>query len=234
MNAPTPNPWPLILALLAVLCVCASAAESQTKGERDGNGKPSGAQSASATGGIGGLSPRMDARLGLGVPSDASRVAVQRVALWLARCAIGEEGWDSPTGHLAIMHVLRKRHAQAVKRYPGLTLTQQTRAYCKCLNSDRLWVRSLNPPSADGSLPAPLGWPAKLRWDGFRAHWQAALALAKTFRSKRDPCPRAMHFGSPVLKRDVANAAKHGMIPVSCGDTRSVFYRLPTAREGRT
>lgn len=218
-----PNPSALVVFILAAVLWMAHAVESQTKEDGD--------VSSSRDGEAHGLSVHQHSNM----DRIRGRAAVRRsddmaadAPLWLARCAIGEEGFASPRGHLAVMHVLDKRHKQVIKRWPTLTFRAQVLGYCKCLSSDRRWVRSMQPPVGNVLYaPTPEGWPSRWRWMGSNeSSWRAALRLASTFRSIKDPCPKAMHFGSPYLKRDIDNAERHKMVLVDCGDTKNNFYRL--------
>lgn len=146
--------------------------------------------------------------------------------LWLARCMVGEEGWSSPRGWDAIAHVLDKRHKQVRRRHPHVTFAMQVRAYCACLSSDRLWVRSLRPlPPGRDWVPAPEGWPVGVSWKHHMSSWQAALRAALTFRERPDPCPRCMHFGGAM---DHARALRMGLVQVHVRGVKSRFYRVGT------
>lgn len=151
--------------------------------------------------------------------------------LWLARCMVGEARWQRRVDHIAIAWILHKRHVRARKRFPGLTYQQQTRAYCKSLNSDRdAWVRRLPATAAPGT-PAPAGWPEKASWPRHIPRWAAVLHTASTWRQHRDPFPKAMHFGAPDIWADLAHAAAHGMVRVSGPpQTANIFYALAVKR----
>jgi len=151
----------------------------------------------------------------------ADSVEGQQPRVELAQCMVGEEGWNTPDGWLAIAHVINKRLERARRRFPKLTYRQQLFGYCKALSSDRRWLRNLSP-----TLAEPAGWPREVRWDRHRDKWKAALRVASSWHGTKDPCPTAIHWGSTVLESDIANARRHAMVEVDCGDTRNAFYRL--------
>ncbi len=131
--------------------------------------------------------------------------------LWLARCFIGESR-NVEADYIPIAKLLDRRYHRAKKRYHLLTFGQQIRGYCKSLNGLHPWI-----------LKLPVIPP---KWEPYRSSWDRAVYVAHNFRKLKDPCPTAMHFGSPRLEVDLANAKKHKMIKVDCGATANNFYRL--------
>jgi hypothetical protein len=116
-------------------------------------------------------------------------------ALWLARSAIGECGWDcSETGEAAaIWHVYAKR---GIINNKGTlwTARKYSAAIKRGKHQRNKWVVHLS------GTEKPLKWPPNLDWGKYCARWIATLEHAKAFIAGEvaDPLPDAVHYGSRI------------------------------------
>ncbi len=121
----------------------------------------------------------------------------------LARCWVGEAGWDNETDHAAIGFAL-VRSWQERRGTSGRTFARQVELYCQALASDRptarqSWVREL----PDGELTVrnrPPTFPTHLSWTGHQGRWQMVRdrVLSWGRGDLADPCPGAVDWGGPM------------------------------------
>lgn len=128
----------------------------------------------------------------------------------IARVLVGEAD-NSEQDWAAMLWVLQKRRDRL-----HLTWEQALRysAVLKGLTARTQRINTLGTDTPDwGTLP--------LRR---RRQWEAALAFVARFvaGAVKDPCPSAMHWGSPQDKV----SPQHVLVP--CGETRNRFYYLQT------
>lgn len=128
----------------------------------------------------------------------------------VARCAVGEAGWDMGEEAHLVVQILRSRAV----RY-GMTADGMARAYCQPLREPehRPWVSALPGPGQR--------WPEGLLPRRYQVRWAQALRQVRAwFQEPPEPPPcGATHWAG----RDWQ--ASERLEPVACGDTRNIFYR---------
>lgn len=124
--------------------------------------------------------------------------------IWLARALVSEAGWQIRGDHYAIPHVLRRRQRIRGDR----SIIRTIRAYCVGLKRGakptyrRRWVLRL----------------PRLPSRRYRGSWRRVRAIARRFGAGNlvDPCPDAIHWAAPSVRKSWPR--------VDCGDTVNVFY----------
>lgn len=168
-------------------------------------------------------------------------------ALFLARVAVNEAGWDSfETGDMIAIHEVFLRGAafQRVSYLSFATHYSQRVAGIRPSTSGRIaWTMNLR---ADGREPS--GWPQTTSrrvgdlvrierhpaWANFRSSWVETLARANEVVAwtlddvdEWGVCDGEVHdWGSPRLDR--ARAERLGLIEIECGDTQNDFWARPS------
>jgi hypothetical protein len=119
--------------------------------------------------------------------------------LWQARSCVGEVGWNDLQSCTAMAYV----HMHRARRL-GLPLVHMIRAYSSPVNPDvrqrsRRWVSHLNYDASE-----PRHWPEEASWSNFRDKWLRIIRhVSRVLEGAvRNPCPRALHYGSATLASD--------------------------------
>jgi hypothetical protein len=150
--------------------------------------------------------------------------AQDTTATTLARLAIGESDWHA-RDQAAALHVVKRRAERA-----GVSLEQMATAYSAVFSGKgsprKAWVLAI-----EADCKQPSGWPQRLRWARYAQRCRDTFARVERFLRGElpDPCPRAEHFGSRVLRADVERAeraVREGRwTPARCrGETVNAYF----------
>lgn len=160
-------------------------------------------------------------------PARARPPSVDRAAHDLARICAGEAGIQTETADCAAIHaVLTSRSERMGVGYRTAARWYAGRHLDRSRSDRRRWVAWLRPDTA-----RPMGWPSRLSWSAHRGRWRDLLTLARQIVAgthKADCAPH--HWGD--RHGDLERARKAGWDRLDCGQTRNLFWRVPSFPTG--
>jgi len=156
--------------------------------------------------------------------------------LHLAQVLVGEADWRK-ADHIAIAWVLAKRwkvyqrnakYDPATQDFSWFIMTYSTTMKIGKTRAKRIrqlpWGDPLQPHSDNVSL------------EKYTKNWaKVRETVTQWYNGKHpDPCPKALHWGGTM--DDPNKIRRPGVVwePVSCGDTRNIFYHPVPVKEAKT
>lgn len=151
----------------------------------------------------------------------------------LARCLVGEAGWEAPD-HSAIPWALARSWAARKRAGHELTFATQVHRYCAVLRVPnptprQRWVLALPETGPMTEENEPDAFPDNIAWSSYSERWDAVRAFVDRWAAGEveDPCPRADHWGGTM---DSIGSNAVIVCQRERGGMRNTFFRARSRR----